>query len=419
MRHFQQLSPQYAEPLFHVPPGEFSRDSASDRLAMALGATLYAPAVRPNLAQDIVRRHAEGVMSMVCCLEDAIRDDEVAGAEVNLADQLRRLADVRPDGPLVFVRVRTPDQIYRLAERLGDALGVVSGFVLPKFNANATGIAGLEAVQEIAESTGLAMYAMPVLESPEMVYLESRLRTLVAIRELLDAYREMILAVRVGVTDVCGWYGLRRPADLTAWDLGLVAHTLTDIINLLTRGDASGYVVTGPVWEYFTSGERVLKPQLRASLFDHDPHAQMLRMHLVQTSQDGLIREILLDQANGLIGKTVIHPSHAPAVHALSVVSHEEYCDAVAICGGVDPGRGGGGVVPSAYENKMNEVRPHHAWARRTLLRADLFGVAAEGITFVDFLDACIAAEGATRSEGTAPTGAEDVPKLAGVKARA
>jgi hypothetical protein len=50
-------------------------------------------------------------------------------------------------------------------------------------------------------------------------------------------------------------------------------------------------------------------------------------------------------------------------------------------------------VLPSAYRNKMNEVRPHLAWAQQTLLRASLFGVAAEGMTFVDFLDACVTRE--------------------------
>jgi len=266
----------------------------------------------------------------------------------------------------------------------------VSGFVLPKFRADEAGRAGLAAVTELATATGLPLYALPVLESPEVAYAETRLGTLLEIRRLLDRNRDRVLAVRVGVTDLCGWYGLRRPADLTAWDLGLVANTLTDIINLMARRDGSGYVVTGPVWEYFTGGERVLKPMLRQSPFaEHEPGGLGLRNQLVHRSMDGLIREILLDRANGMTGKTIIHPSHAAAVHALSVVSHEEYSDALAITDDA----GYGGVLPSAYRNKMNEVRPHLAWAHQTMLRASLFGVAAEGMTFVDFLDACVTRE--------------------------
>ena len=388
MRHFQQLPEGQAAMLFHRLPAEFTRDTPPDRLAVALGATLYAPAVRPHLADDLARCHADGLMSLVCCLEDAIRDDEVAEAEVNLAYQLRRFADSTPDGPLLFIRVRHPDQIYRTAERLGDALRVVSGFVLPKFRPDESGRAGVQAVHDIAAATGLPIYVMPVLESPEVAHAESRLSTLIQIRQLLDRFRDRVLAVRVGVTDLCGWYGLRRPAELTAWDLGLISHTLTDIVNVMARRDRGGYVISGPVWEYFTGGERVLKPLLRESPFtDHDPNGRILRRKLVRDSLDGLIREILLDRANGLIGKTIIHPSHAAAVHALSVVSHEEFSDAVAIASDASSA---GGVLRSVYANKMNEVRPHLAWAQLTLVRAQMFGVAAEGVTFVDFLDACV-----------------------------
>jgi len=164
MRHFQQLPDGQAAMLFHRLPAEFTRDSPPDRLAVALGATLYAPAIRPNLADDLARCHADGLMSLVCCLEDAIRDDEVDAAEVNLAYQLRRYADIAPDGPLLFIRVRTPDQVYRMAERLGDALRVVSGFVLPKFRPDESGRAGVQAVHDIAAATALPIYVMPVLE---------------------------------------------------------------------------------------------------------------------------------------------------------------------------------------------------------------------------------------------------------------
>jgi citrate lyase beta subunit len=284
--------------------------------------------------------------------------------------------------------VRHHDQVYRMAERLGDAMRVVSGFVLPKFRPDESGRAGVQAVHDIAAATALPVYAMPVMETPEVAHAETRLSTLVQIRDLLDGFRDRVLALRVGVTDLCGWYGLRRPAELTAWDLGLISTTLTDIINVMARRDRGGYVISGPVWEYFTGGERVLKPQLRESPFtEHDPNGRGLRRKLVRDALDGLIREILLDRANGLTGKTIIHPSHATAVHALSVVSHEEYSDAVVIAADAN---GAGGVLRSEYANKMNEVRPHQAWAEITLTRAQMFGVAAEGVTFVDFLDACV-----------------------------
>ena len=89
-----------------------------------------------------------------------------------------------------------------------------------------------------------------------------------------------------------------------------------------------------------------------------------------------------LDQANGLTGKTAIHPGHVAVVNALSVVSAEEYRDAQR----PPRRRARGGVMPSGHRNKMNEIRPHLSWARRTMLRSQVFGVAAEGVSFVDLL---------------------------------
>ena len=93
----------------------------------------------------------------------------------------------------------------------------------------------------------------------------------------------------------------------------------------------------------------------------------------------------MLDRANGLTGKSVIHPLHVAPVHALAVVPHEEYGDAVDV---LDPAAADGGVRRSGYGNKMNEIRPHRIWAERTLRRAQVFGVAAQGISHVDMLNA-------------------------------
>ena len=47
-----------------------------------------------------------------------------------------------------------------------------------------------------------------------------------------------------------------------------------------------------------------------------------------------------------------------------------------------------GGVAASGYRNKMNEAKPHRAWAERTMLRARVFGVSGEHVSFVDLLGA-------------------------------
>ncbi|CAL9410724.1 hypothetical protein SUDANB58_01638 [Streptomyces sp. enrichment culture] len=384
MRHFGQIAPEVRKRLFHQEPCEFGADSPARLLSAALGATLYSPATRPRLADDILKQAARGVVSMVLCLEDSIDDADVPAGEENLVRQLTDLAG-RPgtDLPLLFVRVRTPEQIPDLVRRLGPAVRALSGFVLPKFTAE-RGLPFLEALSAAEAECGRRLFAMPVLESPELLYRESRVQTLEGIFRAVDKYRDRVLALRLGVTDFCSSYGLRRGPDMTAYDVQVVASVIADVVNMLGRADGTGFTVTGPVWEYFRVQERMFKPQLRQSPF-LQVQAADLRTRLIEHAMDGLLREISLDQANGLLGKTCIHPSHVLPVHALSVVSHEEFSDAQDI---LRPERCGGGVLRSAYTNKMNEVKPHRAWAERTLLRAEVFGVANEDIGFVELLAA-------------------------------
>jgi citrate lyase beta subunit len=389
MRHFGLLSDDDRARLFSRRPEPFARTSDVPTLGTALGATLYMPATRPNLAQDLTRQAAAGVVSSVVCLEDSVADADLPAAQANAIAQLRefaqRCAGAGPDddaAPLVFVRVRRPEQIPAIMSGLGEHAGVLSGFVLPKFTER-TGAAYLDVLADTAAASGRRLLAMPVIESPELIHRETREDGLVAVRRLLDKHRDLVLAVRIGATDLSAAYGIRRDRDLTVYDVRVVADVISDVVNVLGRADGTGYVVTGPVWEYFHSGERLFKPQLRQTPFETDD-ARTLRHHLITEDLDGLIREIVLDRANGLTGKTVIHPSHVAAVHALSVVTHEEFADATDIAGLCAQG----GAMASTYGNKMNESKPHNAWAERTLRRARVFGVAAEDVSFVDLLSA-------------------------------
>ena len=393
MRHFGYLSASDTDALFEAPPEQFDRESGSELLAVALGATLYMPANRPALAADITKQAAAGVTSVVVCLEDSVADEQLAEAEANLvaafAELHQQVQLAQAELPLLFVRVRTPAQIPALVACLGPAAAVLDGFVLPKFTA-AVGAAYLGAVDEAdairrAELAGPALKVMPVIESGAVLYAESRVCELTRLRDLLHRERHRILAIRLGATDLCALYGLRRAPDMSIYDVKVVSDLIADVVNVLGRADGSGFTVTGPVWEYFSGPERIFKPQLRQSPFiDH--HELDLRGQLVSRAIDGLIREVTLDRANGLTGKTAIHPSHVAVVNALSVVSHEEHRDAADVLGSASAG----GVLASVGRNKMNEVRPHAAWARLTMLRARVFGVAADGVSFVDLLAASL-----------------------------
>ena len=385
MRHFGYLSASETDALFEAPPEPFHRDSGQDLLSVALGATLYMPATRPALAADITKQAAAGVTSVVACLEDSIADEQVAEGEANLVAALTELHE-HPQGetPILFVRVRHAAQIPELVARLGPAAAVLDGFVMPKFTA-ATGTEYLHALDDADRMAGTALLAMPVIESGAVLYAETRVDELTRLRALLHRDRRRILAVRLGATDLCALYGLRRSPDLSIYDVKVVSSLISDVVNVLGRADGSGFTVTGPVWEYFAGVERIFKPQLRFSPFAEHNEPE-LRGRLVGRAIDGLIREVALDRANGLTGKTAIHPSHVAVVNALSVVSFEEHRDASDV---LQAGRAGG-VLASGHRNKMNEIGPHTAWARLTMLRAQAFGVAADNVSFVDLLAASL-----------------------------
>ncbi|WP_260165004.1 HpcH/HpaI aldolase/citrate lyase family protein [Terracoccus luteus] len=164
---------------------------------------------------------------------------------------------------------------------------------------------------------------MPVLEPTDIIYRETCKDALVGAAAGMHRHRERILAVRIGATDLCSAYGLRRPRDLSIYDLHLVADVIGDIVIVFGCDDGTGYVVSGPVWECLSGTEQVWKPQLRTSPFE-EHHARRFRQELNADNLEGLIREVDLDQGNRLTGKTVIHPTHVVAVHPLSVVTHEQ-----------------------------------------------------------------------------------------------
>ena len=91
---------------------------------------------------------------------------------------------------------------------------------------------------------------MPVFESAAMIPPQTRREALTEVRAQLDTVSGSILNIRVGGNDLSHAFGLRRPANRTIYDLRPVADILIDIVAAF----GTQYVVSGPVWEYY-SGE--------------------------------------------------------------------------------------------------------------------------------------------------------------------
>lgn len=371
-------------------PVTFDKNSAKDILAYALGATLYIPAIKENFASSIMRLAKKGLISAVLCLEDAIADDQVEQAEKNLVLQLSELHDCIQQGivkqediPLLFVRIRNVEQMQFVAKMAEEYLYLLTGFVFPKFDQN-NGEAFFASLSTINIDSGCYLYGMPVLEAESIIFRETRQKSLEIVGQIVDRYGDMVLNIRIGATDFLGLFGIRRSYDVTVYDIAVVRDCIAAIINSFCRMTRR-YVVSGPVWEYF-SGERSLKPMLRETPLRESfgDKSGRLQASLLGHYMDGLIKEIIIDKANGLIGKTVIHPTHITAVQSQYVVTHEEYVDACEI---LYAGQGNG-ASKSVYGNKMNEVKPHTYWAEKILQRAEVYGVLNENEHYFSLLDA-------------------------------
>lgn len=396
MKHFQYLSKEKRNEIFLYEPIHFSKETERETLAYTLGATLYMPGNRTAISSDVLSgkflngKH-EGLTSMVICLEDSIGDTEVEAAEDNTVKQIESLSNSILKGqfdqrnlPLIFVRIRNEEQMKRLALKLEHHLQLLSGFVFPKFTSE-NGRGFYTVLQEIANLYSVTLYGMPILETKEIIYKESRMNELLGIKTILDDYYELVLNVRLGGTDLSGLFGIRRSRDTTIYDISVIRDCITDIINVFGRCEKE-YIISGPVWEYFGGGQRILKPQIRQTPFQQAYGSVGLefRANLIDRYDDGLIHEIVLDNTNGLVGKTIIHPLHIKIVNALNAVTKEEYLDASAI---LDQAISYNGVIRSEYSNKMNEIKPHYNWARKIILKSKLYGVFHEQQSFIDLIN--------------------------------
>lgn len=364
---------------FVEEPVSFDRNTDPELLRYCLGATMYMPGYQ-DFTGKILSEAMPGLTSMVLCFEDACPESRLPEAEANTLTLLDVVGDalengsVSPDAiPLIFCRVRSLKQFMDFAERLTPKQArVLCGFNFPKFNTR-NGEGYFNYLKELNERFDFTLYGMPIIEDPRVAHKETRLAELMGIRDILDANKSLVLQVRVGATDFSSCFGLRRGVDYSIYDIMTVREILSDILNMFARDN--DYVVSGPVWEYF----RASKEMMFEDLPEIDLQDRLLRRHrIVNEEVDGLLREVILDKANGFVGRTVIHPTHVKYVNALQAVTLEEYEDASQILAAE------GGVLKSATSNKMNEIGPHTRWAEKVIARSKAYGVIESERSYVE-----------------------------------
>lgn len=364
---------------FIVDPMNFDKYTDRSVLQYCLGATMYMPGYR-DFAQAILEQKYQGLASMVMCFEDACKDEEVLSAEQNSIAMLDTINAAIDAGtfdyknlPLIFFRVRNVEQFKHFASILKpEHIKLITGFNFPKFNSS-NGEAYYSHLMGLNEKFGEVLYGMPIIEDRCVAFIETRVQELIGIKEILDKYRKLVLNVRVGGTDFSSCFGVRRGISYTIYDIMTVNDCLKDILNIFGRDNT--YTVSGPVWEYF----RAEKNMRFLTLPEFDFTTALIKHeHILNDAIDGLLREVILDKANGFIGKTIIHPTHLNYVNGMLAVTREEYEDALQIM------HISGGVVKSVNANKMNEIGPHKNWAEKLYYRAQAYGVVENESSYIE-----------------------------------
>lgn len=295
----------------NTPPKVFS--------PWCLGASLYMPAHRLDLMDCANGEKLPDLRSMIFCTEDAVSHNEVDSSLRHLGLCLQGFRDTPQR--FRFIRARNPEILARLLALPG--IEKIDGFVLPKFNESVFH-AYFDQLQ------GTCFKVMPTLETRD-VFDAGAMREL---RQSLeqDGVFEQILMLRIGGNDLLNILGIRRPRAMTVYETPL-GHL---IAQLVTTFKPYGFSLSAPVFEYL---EDTLTLQ----------------------------KEIRLDLAHGLIGKTAIHPTQVSPIEAMYSVESADYEMAQSLNQSSTP-------AVFRMHDAMCEVATHQQWGQAIMDRHRYYG---------------------------------------------
>ena len=290
---------------------------------LELGASLYVPATRPDLIALANRHKYPFLRSIIFCTEDAVAEKDVPRALRNLEVMLHD-HDLEPSSLLRFVRVRHPAVLRTLLQM--DGVDALTGFVLPKVTRD-----NLSEYFDAfhADDPFSVMLTLETIDAFDP-------RRMAELRDLLlqEPIRRRILSLRIGGNDLFHLLGMRRPRGRTLYQTPLGVT----IAQLVTTFRPHNFNLTAPVFEYLNS-PRVLE------------------------------REVRHDLAQGLFGKTAIHPRQVPIIEANYAVSARDLQTAEEILAHAAP-------PVFRLHGAMCEPATHRRWATLIVERAKIYGVA-------------------------------------------
>jgi citrate lyase beta subunit len=287
---------------------------------LQLGASLYMPATRGDLAAHANGEKLPFLRSMIFCTEDAVRLDQLDLALQNLKESLPLF---RPTEALRFIRVRNPQIMGEVLRMPG--IKNVDGFVLPK----ATRKNITRYLELLSKNDGFLL--MPTLEDSD-VFVPAEM---VKFRNFLlgSSVRSRILSLRIGGSDLLHQLGVRRSPRRSVYDtaLGPAIAMLSGIFI------PHGFNLSAPVFEGLAF------PRV-------------------------LAQEVERDLLHGLFGKTAVHPDQVAQIEKSYMVAAKDFEMASLMVEHSAP-------AVFRMHDTMCEAATHRHWAESVLERARIYGI--------------------------------------------
>ncbi|MEN8147864.1 MAG: aldolase/citrate lyase family protein [Campylobacterota bacterium] len=288
--------------------------------ALQLGGTLFVPASHKNIDTVLSGKKYPELRSVVVDFEDGLATTDRQQALNSLDSILENLQEVKL---LRFIRPQNPQMLKEFLQRKN--IDKINGFILPKF-----GLENASDYLNIIENQKSKIKnpkIMPSIEGRELFDIQQLQR----LREILLPHQEQIVCIRFGAQDMLRQLGLRQTKSI----YNMLAPAQV-IANLITTFKPYGFDISAPVYPDFSDIE-------------------------------GFQKEIACELQNGLISKTIIHPSQIKPVNTLYSVTQQELDEARTILSQHD------GVLN--LNGKMGEVRTQSVWAAEVIERYNTYGI--------------------------------------------
>jgi len=286
--------------------------------AIALGATLYIPVLRPNLIEICLGNNPE-LRSVAVCLEDSTREDELEIARTRFSSFLVDLNRITPQ-IAIYVRPRDVAMLNWMIAQPG--IEAVNGFILPKVESSSI-------AHWLSVMVGTQHTFMPTIEGAE-AFDRAALDQLC--KQLLP-FRDRVTAIRIGGNDILNILGVRRSKFRTAYD-GPLGAVIRDMAATFIP---AGFSVAAPVFEHFNA-------------------------------PDVLREEVKRDIEHGLLTKTAIHPRQIGVIQSCYQPSSCDLLEAQAVLNAESRAVFGS-------QGSMCEPATHRRWAGNIIARAQTYGV--------------------------------------------